>query len=225
MLLQGQALLKQEDFDMATQAGSRTLDIAQRYNVPSLRYTSHLLLGKIAEAQDQNTRAIRRYLAAASAIERVQRGLTITLRPGFLEDKGEASRALTALYLRSGQARKAFETIETSKSQVLLGYLLNRENLHWSRNNPSTRSLSAELNKLRAEHQWFYRLAHEPQRNNNRSTSIPPEQALLEVTTRERRMRAITEKLYLLNDNDQQVNHVPKPPYQRFNSHWTRAIC
>ena len=210
MLLQGQALFKQENLDLATQAGSQTLNISQRYNIPSLRYTSHLLLGKIAEAKDQNKRAMRRYQAAASAIERVQRGLTITLRPGFLEDKGEASRALTALYLRCGQATKAFETIENSKSQVLLGYILNRENLHWSRNTSSTRALIEELNRLRAEHQWFYRLAHEPPRNINHSNSIPPEQALIEVTTRERRMRAITEKLYLLNDNDQQVNHVPK---------------
>jgi CHAT domain-containing protein len=210
MLLQGQALFAQENLDLATQAGSQILNIAQRYNVPSLRYTSHLLLGKIAEAQDHNTRAMRRYQAAASAIERVQRGLTITLRPGFLEDKGEASRALTALYLRCGQVTKAFETIENSKSQVLLGYLLNRENLHWSRNTLSTRSLINELNKLRAEHQWFYRLAHEPPRNDHRSASILPKQALVEVATRERRMRAITEKLYLLNDNDQQVNRVPK---------------
>src|SRR6185503_7848930 len=116
----------------------------------------------------------------------------------------------TALYLRCGQVTKAFETIENSKSQVLLGYLLNRENLHWSRNTLSTRSLINELNKLRAEHQWFYRLAHEPPRNDHRSASILPKQALVEVATRERRMRAITEKLYLLNDNDQQVNRVPK---------------
>ncbi len=210
LLLQGQVLFRREDFDLAAQMGGKTLSIAQHYNVPSLRYTSHLLLGKIAEVQHQPTRAMRRYQAAASAIERVQRGLTITLRPGFLEDKGEAARALTALYLRGGQVGKAFETVENSKSQVLLGYLLNREHLRWPQNTAQTRSLITELNKLRDEHQWFYRLAHDPPRSDEHPSSVPPEQALIEIVTRERRMRTITEQLYLLNGNDYQVNRVQK---------------
>jgi CHAT domain-containing protein len=210
LLLQGQALFARENYNQATQAGAKTLRIAQHYNVPSLRYTSHLLLGKIAEAQHRTTRAIRRYQAAASAIERVQRGLTITLRPGFLEDKGEAAGALTALYLRTDRVEKAFETIENSKAQVLFGYLLNREHLRWEQDHVQSRSLIDELNQLRAEHQWFYRLAHEPPKSEERPNSIQPEQALIEVATRERRMRAITEQLYLYNSKNQQMNHVPK---------------
>ena len=209
ILLQGQALFAREDFGAAAQAGTDTLRIAQRYNVPSLRYTVHLLLGQIAEAQHETTRAMRRYQAAAATIERVQRGLTITLRPGFLEDKGEASRALIALHLRSGQAGNAFETVERAKSQVLLGYLVNREHLRWAQDNARSRALIDELNQLRAEHQWFYRLAHDPPRSAERPSSVSPEQALAEVATRERRMRAITEQLYLHSGNGQQANRVP----------------
>ena len=210
LLLQGQVLFAREDFDRAFEAGAKTLSIAQHYNVPSLRYASHLLLGKIAEAQQGTTRAMRRYQAAASAIERVQRGLTITLRPAFLEDKGEASRALNALYLRTGQTEKAFESVERSKSQVWLGYLLNREHLRWAQDSPQSHVLIAELNQLRAEHQWFYRLAHEPSTRDERPGSVSPQQALVEVSTRERRMRAITEQLYLHNNDDQQLQRVPK---------------
>jgi CHAT domain-containing protein len=210
LLLQGQVLFAREDFDRAFEAGAKTLSIAQHYNVPSLRYASHFLLGKIAEAQQRTTRAMRRYQAAASAIERVQRGLTITLRPGFLEDKGEASRALNALYLHNGQVEKAFESVERSKSQVWLGYLLNREHLRWSQDSPQSHVLIAELNQLRAEHQWFYRLAHEPPTRDERPSSVSPQQALVEVSTRERRMRAITEQLYLHNNDDQQLQRVPK---------------
>ena len=210
LLLQGQTLFVREDFGAAAEAGAKALNIAQHYNVPSLRYTSHLLLGKIAESQQETTRAIRRYQAAAAAIERLQRGLTITLRPGFLEDKGEASRALNALYLRTGQAEKAFESVERSKSQVWLGYLLNRENLRWAQDNPKSRVLIAELNQLRAEHQWFYRLAHDSSGRDERLNSVSPQQALLELSTRERRMRAITEQLYLQNNDDRQQQRVPK---------------
>jgi len=210
LLLQGQALFACKDFGLANRAGTKTLSIAQHYNVPSLRYTSHLLLGKIAEARQKDTRAIRRYQAAASTIERVQRGLTITLKPGFLEDKGEASRALIALYLKSGQAEKAFEALEHSKAQVLLGYLLNREQLRWAQDRARNSTLIDELNQLRAEHQWFYRLAHDPPRSEEHPSTVSPQQALIELGSRERRMRTITEQLYLHSGNEQQMNHVPK---------------
>lgn len=210
LLLEGQTLFARKEFEQAAKAGNITLRISQQFNVPSLRYTGYLLLGNIAEAQQQTTRAIRRYQAAASAIERVQRGLTITLRPGFLEDKGEASRSLIALYLRSGQVKNAFETLEHFKAQVLLGYLLNREHLRWAQDNAQSRALIDELNQLRAEHQWFYRLAHDPPRSEEHPSSISPKLALNEVVTRERRMRAITEQLYLHSGSDQQINPVPK---------------
>jgi hypothetical protein len=53
---------------------------------------------------------MRRYRAAVATVERVQRRLTITLRPGFLVDKEEALRALLALYLAAGQKERAFDT-------------------------------------------------------------------------------------------------------------------
>ena len=46
----------------------------------------------------------------------MQRGLTLTLRPGFLEDKQAALRSLIALYLRAGRTGCAFEAIERAKS-------------------------------------------------------------------------------------------------------------
>jgi CHAT domain-containing protein len=210
LLLKGQTLFARKDFELAAKAGNTTLRISQQFNVPSLRYASHLLLGNIAEAQQRNARAIRRYQAATFTIERVQRGLTITLRSGFLEDKGEASRALIALYLRSGQVKNAFETLEHSKAQVLLGYLLNREQLRWAKENSRNRALIDELNQLRAEHQWFYRLAHDPPKSDEHPSFVSPEQALIEVNSRERRMRSITEQLYLHSGHEQQINPVPK---------------
>lgn len=224
LLLQGEALFARGDFHAAMQVAGRALRLAREYNIPPLRYSSHLLLGKISEIQRQPTRATRRYQAAASAIERVQRGLTITLRPGFLEDKGEAARALNTLYLRTGQVEKAFESVERSKSQVWLSYLLNREHLQWAQDSPESRVLIAELDQLRAEHQWFYRLAHDRSSRDEHPSSLSPQQALIEISTRERRMRAITEQLYLRNRADQQLQRVPEtslPDIQRTLSEGT----
>ena len=207
-LLQGQALVALGDFREAAQSADRALNSAQRFNVPSLRYAAHLLLGKVSQAQFRTVRAARHYRAAVATIERVQRGLTITLRPGFLEDKGEASRNLIGLYIRDGRAECAFDALERVKSQVLLSYLANREQFRWAPSNPRTQALMEELDNLRAEHQWFYHLAHEPPRDAEHTTAIQPEQALAEVAVRERRMRSITEQLYLNSSADHQSKQV-----------------
>jgi CHAT domain-containing protein len=207
-LLQGQSQLVLSDFRDAYQAATRALGIAQRFKVPSLRYISHLLLGQISDAQHQVMRAARHYRAATTAVERVQRGLTITLRTGFLEDKGEAARNLIALHLQSGQAECAFDALEHAKSQALLSYLANREQFRWATGNTHTQSMLEELNKLRAEHQWFYRLAHEPSRNTEHTYTIRPERALVELAVRERRIRSITEQLYLHSGDDYQANRI-----------------
>lgn len=208
-LLQGQALFALGEWWAAAEAGHKALRVAQRYNVPSLRYAAHLLLGQIADAQNARTRAIRCYQAAGATIERVQRGLTITLRPGFLEDKGEALRALIALHLRAGDATSAFEALERAKSQVWLGYLANREDLRWVQEDGPSRALIEELNRLRAEHHWFYRRVHDSPRSADHPSVLSAEQALAEVAVRERRMRAITEQLYLRSGGSQWANHAP----------------
>ena len=207
-LLVGQAQLALGNFREAYQAGSRALGLSQLFRVPSLRYASHLLLGQISDAQYQTRRAARHYQAAVNTIERVQRGLTITIRTGFLEDKGEASKNLIRLYLQSGKVECAFDALERAKSQVLLSYVANREQFHWAQGDIHSQTLIEELNNLRAEHEWFYRLAHEPLRDSAHQNAVSPEQALSELAVRERRMRAITEQLYLQSGTEHQSQYV-----------------
>lgn len=208
-LLMGQVSFMYGDLASATIAGNYALQIAQRQNVPSLRYAAYLLLGRVAQAQSYTSRALRYYQASAATIERVQRGLTITLRSGFLEDKGEAGRELVKLYLRLGQVECAFEALERAKSQVLLSYIGDREQFHWIQDDPESQALLGELERLRTEHQWFYKLAHEPLSDLHYPTTISPEIALDELGKRERRMRAITEELYLYSNDGQWANSTP----------------
>lgn len=208
-LLQGQAKFALGDVKTATRAATHSLRIAQHGSIPSLRYSAHLLLGQIAEAQSQTIRAKRHYQAAVATIERVQRGLSITLRPGFLEDKGEASRSLIGLHLRAGHAAEAFETVERAKSQVLLGYLANQDDLHWILDDERSRLLIDELTRLRDEHQWYFRLAYDPSRIGDHQSVVSPAQAQAEVLIRERKMRAITEQIYLQGDHNPHTNRIP----------------
>ncbi len=212
MLLQGQAAFASHDLEGAEAAAIVALGIAQRCNVPPLRYASHLLLGRSAEVRGTIRSAIRRYHAAAATVDRVQRSLTITLRPGFLEDKGEALHALLMLYLHNGQVASAWEALERAKGQVLLGYLANREQLRWASDEADSRALVEELNQLRAEHQSFYHIAHaEPDLVTGALPALSAEQALAEVKARELRMRAITEQLYLRGGDADDQRHRPVP--------------
>jgi CHAT domain-containing protein len=210
-LLQGQASFAMGNSAAARSAGSHSLRLAQHYAMPSLRYAAHLLLGQVAEKKLEVKRAERHYRAAVATSERVQRSLTITLRPGFLEDKVEAWRRLIGMQLNAGQTGKAFESLERAKSQVLLGYLANRESLRWVQDDPHSRALIEELERLRGEHQWYYRLSHELPADLHTPRSSTPEQTLSEVKSRERRMRAITEQLYLDCGESRTENPAPTP--------------
>jgi CHAT domain-containing protein len=200
ILLQGQVSFALGDLSVAAAAGRFALDIAQRNHIPSLRYAAHLLLGQTYEKQSNTTRALHHYRAAAATTERQQRSLTITLRPGFLEDKAQAWHALIALCLRDAGVESAFELLERAKSQVLLGYLANQDSLHWARGDALSRNLAEELERLRAEHQWFLQRVHALPQAIDRPNQLESQQALDEIIARERRMRLITEQLYLYNE-------------------------
>lgn len=202
-LLAAQAAFAAGSLDAAAEQAARAARLAQQCHMPALRYSAHLLQGHIAACRQRSLRAARHYQAAAATVERLQRRLTVTLRPGFLEDKGEALRALIHMYLHAGQPASAFETLEKAKSQVLLGHLVNREAMRWATDTPEARQMVEELDQLRARHHWYYRMVYEPAAADEAGQPAPrltPQQALAELTACERRMRALTERLYLLSD-------------------------
>lgn len=202
-LLAAQVAFNTGDLDTATSQAEKVVKLACQCHVPSLRYSAHLLLGHIEASRQRSLRAIRHYQAAAATVERLQRRLTITLRPGFLEDKGEALRALIRLYLRADQPAAAFEALERAKSQALLGHLVNREAVRWTTNTPEAQQLTEELNQLRAEHHWYYHMVHEPATTGDDKQAAPrldSREALSRLAACERRMRVLAERLYLLSD-------------------------
>ncbi|RPI98417.1 MAG: hypothetical protein EHM39_08000, partial [Chloroflexi bacterium] len=197
VLLEGQAQFAVGETEAAAVSGSSALAIGKKYHVPAVRYSAHLLLAQIHESQGNTSRALRHYQSAAITVDHIQRQLTLTLRPGFLEDKSEAYRSLIRLDLHQGQTEAAFETLERAKSQVFFGYILNRENLHWRQEDADSRALLEQLETLRAEHHWFYRLANPLPALSEQKPAVDPEQAVQHLTRLENEMRRITEELYL----------------------------
>jgi hypothetical protein len=90
-----------------------------------------------------------------------------------------------------------------------LDYLINREHLRWAQDDPHSLRLIEELDHLRGEHQWFHQLAHNPPKDAEHANAVQPEQALAEVAVRERRMRTITDQLYLKSGGGLWDNQAP----------------
>ncbi|MGQ0600865.1 MAG: CHAT domain-containing protein, partial [Anaerolineales bacterium] len=207
-LLESEAAWAAQDYAAAEALAQAPLDFARRFNVAALRYSAYVLLGRCAEAVGELRRAIRYYRAAAATTERVQRNLTITLRPGFLADKAEAPRRLVALYWQLGDVERAFEALELSKAQVLLGYLANRDRLTWSQDDELSRDLLRQYEEVRGQLQWYDHLAHGTAKTETDPRAIAPQTALVELAERDRQLRRITEELYYRNGR-RRIDPVP----------------
>lgn len=200
-LLYGQAVLLAGDAQAAAEAGAYALAVAQRCYVPHLRYSAHLHNGRIAAALGHTTRERRSYRAAIATVARVQQSLTMSMRTGFLEDKGEAVRALMAIYLQNGAHQRAFELLEQTKSQALLDYIANRDQFRWPTDNPHAQTLHKELDELRATHHSLYTRVHGRSGWQDEQPSLLSlEEAYERLAASERRMRAIVEQLHVLGD-------------------------
>ncbi|MCL4248742.1 MAG: CHAT domain-containing protein [Anaerolineae bacterium] len=198
-LLRGQIALAEGDLPAARASGKLAHSIGRTLRDPNLTYHVHMLFGEIGETEQHTQTALRHYRAAAALVERVQRRLILTLRPGFLGDKQDALNALLRIYLQSGAVEEAFITLERAKAQVWFSYLSQRDQLRWLRDDPETQPLIEELSQLREEHHWFYRVASDQVFREQQHAVILPEQAAHEAAIREERMRNLTEQLYLLS--------------------------
>jgi CHAT domain-containing protein/tetratricopeptide (TPR) repeat protein len=184
-------------FETALQIARDVQQMARQLHIPHLNYEAHLLLGRIAESIGRPMRALRHYQVATAIMERIQRSLVLTARAEFLADKQDSVGSLVRLNLELGRTEAAFAALERAKAQVWLGYLSQLDHLRWLRDDPQTQPLIYELTRLREEHHWFYRIASDPVFRENQHVVLPPAEAAVEASTRERRLRALTEQLYL----------------------------
>lgn len=197
LLLKAQIDVEDEDTEAALGAVRYVQTTAREYQLPHLSYEAHLLQGKLEEQSGKPKRALRHYQIASGIMERIQRSLILTSRSEFLADKQEAADALVRLNLELGEVEKAFAALECVKAQVWSSYLSQLDHLRWLHDDPRIQPLIEELNQLREEHYWYYRAAHDQIFREQNYVVMPPEVAGNEARIRERRLRDLTERLYL----------------------------
>lgn len=193
-LVQARALADAGDLRMARRLAVEAVRIARELGLMALRFDSHSVLGQIAEAEGRPRRAMLHYAAAAGVVQRVQRELTIALRPSFMLDKLRPLRALFRLHVQHDELAQAFDVIEQARAQAVFDYLSNREHLRWSRADAYSRQLVETLTQLRESHYDLYTRVHD---NFTGATPDALAQLRAQLADVEQRMRSITEQLYL----------------------------
>ncbi|BCX05585.1 MAG: hypothetical protein KatS3mg053_3523 [Candidatus Roseilinea sp.] len=193
-LAQAQALADGHDLCAARRLAIESACIARELGLMALRFDSHTMLGRIAEDEGKSRRAMLHYAAAARVAQRVQRELTLTLRPSFMLDKLRPLRALFRLHVQHNELAHAFDVIEQARAQAVFDYLSDREHLRWSRADAHSRRLIETLARLRESHYDLYTRVHD-----DFTGTTPAERAQLraQLAALEQRMREITEQLYL----------------------------
>lgn len=194
VLVQAQALADAGDLGAARRLAVKAARIARELGLMALRFDSHNVLGQIAEGEGRLRRAMMHYAAAAGVVQRVQRELTLTLRPSFMLDKLRPLRALFRLHVQHNELAQAFNVIEQVRAQVMFDYLSDREHLRWSRAGAHAQPLIETLTRLRESHYDLYTRVHD-----GFASMTPHEltQLRAQLVDIERCMHNITEQLYL----------------------------
>ncbi len=142
----------------------------------TLQQRSLLLHGRIARLQGDADRAEHYYQRANQQVDQLQRGLTVSLRPYFLADKGEAARELIRLRLDKGDVSGAFQILQDAKQRVFDEYLAEAEMVrHARRGDEDVRG-----QKLRRLREDYRALTDQLQRLAEDGTAPPGRTAALE---------------------------------------------
>ncbi|MBI5928333.1 MAG: CHAT domain-containing protein [Chloroflexi bacterium] len=202
LLRSSQALQKQGLLPEALDTAQQALGLARHSSFVWSRYSVHLLLGQLSEATHQPSRAHRHYQAASATVDRVQRQLSLTLRPDFLQDKNDALRSLIRLDLADQKVGQAFETLERAKAQTFFSYLNSRDTLLWPTDNSASRRLIEEFEQLREKHHWLEQQLQgevfDGKKTTTGSLSQSDYQELQdEFVVCEKQIRKVREELYL----------------------------
>lgn len=96
---------------------------AQQYHLQEEVYRGQFLLGRLFALQGEPAKALRRYRASISQIERMLDDLLYDLSPSFLQSAWAVYAETIALYLQQGQQEQAFHYLERARSMALLQYL------------------------------------------------------------------------------------------------------
>jgi hypothetical protein len=155
-LVAAEALIGLAQDERAHRLCLAAVQIAFDRDVPWLANQAHHLLGRLAEMEGDEEKALEYYETCAAGVERLRRQVAVELRGSFLADKGEIYEDAVSLLLARAEVTRAFDYVERAKSRALVESLAHNLDIRVKVRSDSDRDLVAHIERLRQECQWYY---------------------------------------------------------------------
>ncbi len=139
---------------LVVQAQELGLDL----DLPGILHLAHTLQAGLARERGDLATAVAETDAAIGQLERLQGGLMVEYRAGFLEDKLTIYEDGVLLSLESGAVEQGLMYAERAKSRALLDLVSYRLQLRVTARSAADEPLVASLERLRTERDRLYRV-------------------------------------------------------------------
>jgi tetratricopeptide (TPR) repeat protein len=143
------------DFAQAELLARQVCEEARQVELPWLEFGAEVLLGRLAQSQEDIAQAEKHYQTALRLLEGLMTWLVRDQRSDFLADKEAIFNALIRFALLRSDTNAALDLLERLRSQVLREHLTRSSEIRLRTNDPDEARFLEELQQLRQEHQRY----------------------------------------------------------------------
>src|SRR6266478_10047140 len=155
-VLSAQSWLELAETAPALQEAQKALDEIEGYHAPWVSYQCYNTLGRLKELNGELQEAEQLYMKAIEEIESLRGNIRLDeMRMSFGRDKYQVYENIVHLKLTKGDARKAFQFVERSKSRTLIDLLERNLETVWDTGVDESPRLQ-RIRKIREELNIFY---------------------------------------------------------------------
>src|SRR3989454_3057430 len=155
-VLSAQSWLELEERAPALLEAQKALDEIEGYHAPWISYQCYNTLGRLKELGGSLEEAEQLYLKAIDQMESLRGNIRLDeMRMSFGRDKYQVYENIVNLKLTKGDARKAFQFVERSKSRTLIDLLEKNLETAWDTGVDESPRLQ-RIRKIREELNVFY---------------------------------------------------------------------
>lgn len=150
-LVAARAASEIDQIEHAGELAHEALLVANRQEIPYLKYQACKVIGQLALKQDNIPVALNQFDQAITALEKLSGNMVTEFHASFFEDKQSVYEAAVDLCVRSGQVELSLAYAERAKSRALLKILAFSPQLGIRAQNKEDEPLVEDITNLRRE--------------------------------------------------------------------------
>ena len=150
-LIAAQAATSLDQYPHAADLVHEALSVAEKRDVPFIKYQGYQLLGRLSKAQGDCEDALCEYSRSITELERLKGNVITEYQADFLEDKQNVYEETVSIYLDLERDDEALAFAERAKSQALKELLAFQVDLGIRAKQAADEPLVAEIEALREQ--------------------------------------------------------------------------